>query len=155
MFESLSMGRTGDYWWHPWRHIRHHHPHIGVDTTHRLPSGYRGLLTRAGIYLDCRLSQAGRRCTLGHEIVHLERGPVPDHPHFATLEEHAVNVITARRLIRLNHLVDALTWTQHPNELAEELWVDTDTVTTRMQHLTTRERAYIESELAERQPWTV
>lgn len=147
------MGRTQDYWWHPWRHIRHRHPHIGVDATHRLPSGYRGLLTPAGIYLDCRLSQAGRRCTLAHEIVHLERGPVPDHPHFAALEEHAVEVIAARRLIRITHLIDALVWTQNLHELAEELWVDTDTVITRVQHLTTREHAHIETELAERQPW--
>lgn len=133
--------------------MRHQHPTIGINSKHKLPTGHRGILTHHGIYLDCRLGQAGRRCTLTHEIVHLERGPVPDHPHYAAIEEHLVNVISARRLITLPPLIDALVWTQHPHELAEELWTDYDTVTTRVQHLTHEEHAHITRELTQRQPW--
>ncbi|MBH0121522.1 hypothetical protein I0Q12_19215 [Rhodococcus sp. CX] len=124
-----------------------------VSCEYKLSGRARGILTIHGIYLDCRLTQAGRRCTLTHEIVHLERGPVPRHPYFAALEEHIVDVLTARRLIALPHLIDKLLWTQHPHELADELWVDVDTLTTRVQHLTREERAHINRELARRQPW--
>ncbi|MCK8674144.1 hypothetical protein M1M07_23910 [Rhodococcus sp. HM1] len=124
-----------------------------VTCEYKLEAGRKGLLTTSGIYLDCRLNQAGRRCTLTHEIEHLERGPAPDHPHFAALEEHIVEVLAARRLITLPHLLDAAVWTQHPHELAEELWVTVETLTTRVAHLTREERAHINRELARRQPW--
>ncbi|MGV5046843.1 hypothetical protein [Rhodococcus pyridinivorans] len=139
--------------WHPWRHIAQHHPHIRVTCNYKLPPGYDGLLTEDGIYIDRRLTQAERRCTLTHEIIHLERGAPPDHPHFAAYEEHIVEVLAARRLIAIPRLIDGLLWTQHPHELADELWVDVDTLTTRVQHLTREERAHIIRELAERQPW--
>ncbi|WP_338020921.1 hypothetical protein [Rhodococcus sp. YH1] len=124
-----------------------------VNCDYKLGDRTKGLMTAHGIYLDCRLNQTGRRCTLTHEIIHLERGPVPHHPYFAAIEEHIVEVLSARRLITLPHLLDALAWTQHPFELAEELWTDVDTVTTRVQHLTREERAHINRELARRQPW--
>ncbi|QIX48902.1 hypothetical protein HFP48_04595 [Rhodococcus sp. DMU1] len=139
--------------WNPWRYLSRNHPHMKVNCRYPLPGTRAGLLTVHGIYLDCRLNQAGRRCTLQHEIEHLERGPVPDHPHFAALEEHIVDVLAARRLIALPHLFDALLWTKHPIELADELFVDLDTLSTRLEHLTPRERGYINLELARRQPW--
>lgn len=148
------MGRnTHRHRWHPWRHLARRHPHIHVTCSYTLREGTRGLITPAGIYLDCRLNQAGRRCTLTHEIIHLERGPVPDHPYLSAIEEHLVDVLAARRLITLPHLLDSLVWTQYPDELAEELWVDVDTLTTRVEHLTREERAHINRELARRQPW--
>lgn len=140
--------------WHPWRHLGRHHPNLRVTCQHRLGGHLKGLFTPHGIYLDCRLTQAGRRCTLTHEIIHLERGPVPRHSHFSKLEEHTVEVLAARRLIELPHLLNGLLWTQHPHELADELWVDIDTLTTRLQHLTPEERSHIETELTQRQPWT-
>ncbi|MGV9744633.1 hypothetical protein ACWDTG_06925 [Rhodococcus zopfii] len=146
---SARAGRR----WHPWRHIGRHHPRVPITCEYKLESGRKGLLTTSGIYLDCRLTQAGRRCTLTHEIIHLERGPVPDHPYLSAIEEHLVDVLTARRLITLPHLLDGLVWTQWPDELAEELWVDVDTLTTRVEHLTGEERAHINRELARRQPW--
>ena len=148
------MGRnTHRHRWHPWRHIAQRHPHIRVTCDYVLPEHRRGLWTTEGIYLDRRLTQAGRRCTLTHEIIHLERGEVPNHPYFAAYEEHVVEVLTARTLIALPQLVDAALWTQHPYELADELWVDVDTLLTRVQHLTREERTTIIRELAERQPW--
>lgn len=139
--------------WHPWKHLGRHHPHIHVTCRDQLPSGLDGAWTGGLIYLDCRLNQAGRRCVLTHEIIHLERGPVPDHPYLSAIEEHLVDVLAARRLITLPHLLDGLIWTQYPDELAEELWVDVDTLTTRVEHLTREERAHINRELARRQPW--
>ncbi|MCD2096576.1 hypothetical protein [Rhodococcus rhodochrous] len=148
------MGRNKHgHRWHPWRYLAHRHPHLRVTCEYVLPESRKGLATTEGIYLDRRLTQAGRRCTLTHEIIHLERGAPPDHPHFAAYEEHLVEVLAARRLIAIPQLIDAALWTQHPYELADELWVDIDTLTTRVQHLTREERATIIRELAERQPW--
>jgi hypothetical protein len=148
------MGRnTHRHRWHPWRYLARRHPHIRVTCNYTLREDTQGLLTPDGIYIDRRLTQAERRCTLTHEIIHLERGEVPNHPHFAAYEEHIVEVLTARTLISLPHLIDAALWTQHPYELAEELWVDVDTLLTRVQHLTRDERDTIHRELLERQPW--
>ena len=45
---------------------------------------------RRVVTVDCRLSAAQRRCTLAHELVHVERGPVPRDPWLAAREEAAV-----------------------------------------------------------------
>ena len=55
----------------------------------------------------------------------------------------------ARRLIKMEHLLDALAWTEHLEELADELWVDLDTLMARLDGLTPEERAQI-AELGER-----
>ncbi|MDU7361204.1 MAG: ImmA/IrrE family metallo-endopeptidase [Propionibacteriaceae bacterium] len=39
-----------------------------------LPNGYRGLTDGQTIWLSDRLSQRERRCTLVHELIHIERG---------------------------------------------------------------------------------
>lgn len=77
-------------------------------------------------------AQAERRCTLTHELVHRERGPLPAGSAAAAREEQIVDEITARRLITVPQLVDGLRWTRHPRELAEHLWVDEPTLRTRM-----------------------
>ncbi|WP_016693281.1 hypothetical protein [Rhodococcus rhodochrous] len=83
---------------------------------------------------------------------HLERGPVPDHPHFAIREELVVEEITARRMIPLPDLVDAVLWCQGriDDETAEELWVGLTVLKTRLETLTPRERQWVERELARR-----
>lgn len=141
--------------WHPWRHLRDHHPTIDVqfvDLSHR---GKRGRLTRHGIEIEKTSNQTERRETLVHELSHYERGPVPKHPHFGPREERAVERLTAERLIELDALVDALLWSDGriDEDTAEHLWVTLETLTIRVQHLTREEHTYITRELAERQPW--
>ena len=67
-----------------------------------------GLQQGRRIWLCRTLTQAERRCTLTHELVHRERGPVPRDPAAAAAEERAVDEIAARRLITLGSLVDGL-----------------------------------------------
>jgi hypothetical protein len=111
-----------------------------------------GEWTAKGIEIDGTSNQAERRCTLTHEIVHLERGPVPSDPHLAMKEERIVECITARRLISLEKLIDALVWTRLSvdHETAEELWVDLPTLQHRIRDLTDSERRYIDQELERR-----
>ncbi len=77
---------------------------------------------------------------------------MPDHPYFAAREERVVEELTARRMIRLPDLVDALLWCQcrTDDETAEELWVDHDVLLTRIRTLTPGERKWVEHQLARR-----
>lgn len=138
--------------WHPWRHLRDHFPHIDVHFVDLAPIGLLGRVTTHGIELHHNSGQSERRSTLTHEILHLERGPVPAHPHFAQREEQVVEELTARRMIRLPELVDAVLWCQGrtDDEAAEELWVDHDVLLTRIRTLTRGERKWVERQLAQR-----
>ena len=113
-----------------------------------------GLQLGARIWLCRSLNQAERRCTLTHELVHRERGPVPVDPAAAAREEAIVDEIAARRLISITALVDGLRWTQHTRELAEHLWVDEPTLHTRMTTLDPVEVAELEHELEDQWLWT-
>lgn len=71
------------------------------------------------VTLDSRLLQVERRSAIAHELVHIERGPVPRDPWLAACEELAVEQETARRLIPLDRLVDALAWAHNLHEAAD------------------------------------
>lgn len=107
-----------------------------------LPAGRFGLVdwARRVVTVDCRLSAAQRRCTLAHELVHVERGPVPADPWLAAREEAAVEAEAARRLIGIDALADALAWSSQPAEIADELWVDVQTLMVRVGGLSVAER---------------
>lgn len=110
-----------------------------------LPRHLRAAITSAGVFLRPGLTQAQRRCALTHEIIHLERGPVPSDPTLAAREERIVEDLTARRLIPLSMLIEALTWATDDDRqaLADELWVDDVTLAIRLRNLTVSERARI------------
>jgi hypothetical protein len=127
--------------WHPWRVLRDHHDDVTVSCLHRLPDRIMGLQLDRRIWLARGLTQAERRCTLTHELVHRERGPVPTDPLGAAREERVVDEIASRRLITLGALVDGLRWTRHSRELAELLWVDEPTLHARMNAFDPTERA--------------
>jgi len=106
-----------------------------------------GLQRGRRIWLNATLTQAERRCTLTHELVHRERGPLPADEAAAAREERLVDEIAARRLITNTALVDGLRWTRHPRELAEHLWVDEPTLQTRMATLDPLEVSQLEHQL--------
>lgn len=98
------------------------------------------------IWIDPRQTQAERRCTLAHELAHIELGHVGG---CTAREEREASVLAAQWLIRLEHLADALAWTQDPHELAWELWVDLDTLNTRLEHLRPSELQYLQRRLTD------
>ena len=124
--------------WHPWRRARDSYPDLVIDCTRRLAGGAMGLVGESTIWLHRGLTQAERRCTLTHELLHVE---MPD------ADENAVERETARRLITLNQLVDAFCWLRHAStpDLADHLWVDQQTAWVRMKHLDPIEVAEIET----------
>lgn len=148
------MSRRGSSTWHPWRHLRHHHPHLEVRFAD-LPDGLLGYtdLSAGVIVLDRSLTQVERRCTVTHELEHVHRGPVPLDPALAAREEAIVDEIAARRLVSLRDLIEALLWSDSEHEVADELWIDVPTLRTRVARLAEDERAAIEDRLAQTDRW--
>lgn len=133
---------------HPWRRFRG----LAAWTLRQadLPRGVHGFtdFIAGTVTIDRRLLQVERRCTVAHEIVHIERGPVPADPVLAAREESAVEAETARRLIELHELGGALAWANHPAEAADVLWVTEHVLQVRLDHLHPSERAYLQRRLA-------
>lgn len=96
------------------------------------------------ILLDRGLTQAQRRCTVSHEVIHAERGDTSCGPgRLGRRQERQVEHESARRLITIDDLVEALMWSQDERELADQLWVDVATIRVRLQSLTPEEHEEI------------
>ena len=132
---------------HPWRRLRS----LTHITLHWHDGGPAGITRFADNIISLRrgLSQAERRCTILHECVHVERGPVPR--LLAGKEEVQVEKLTARLLLPDIRIVgEALAWSdQDLDEAAEELWVDQGTLVDRLTHLHPSERHWLTRRLAD------
>lgn len=117
----------------------------------RLPVEIVGLIDHhhRRITLDPRQTQAERRSTIAHELVHAERGPAPRCPWWEAREERITDAVAARRLIGLHQLGEALAWSSDLDEVADELWVDVPTVEARLAHLRPGELRYLTRRLEE------
>jgi hypothetical protein len=131
---------------HPWRRFR-----ALVDwrlVWADMPDGTIGETDfEAGtVTLSHDLSQAQRRCTIAHETEHVVRGPVP--LYLVPREERDVDRNVARLLLPdIRQMGEALAWAHGLDEAAEELWVDTDTLRARLEHLHPAERAWLRGRL--------
>ena len=107
--------------YHPWRVLGRHWPHVIVEHTDDLTPGRRADTNGTDeIRMRRRLLQVERRCSLTHELIHLEHGHTgacsPGH-------EAEVDREAARRLIPWRQLLTAVRWARSESELADELWV--------------------------------
>ena len=128
--------------YNPWRDMALNWPDVEVRIA-ALPDGILGEIRGGGelIVLRRGTTSAQRRCTLAHEIVHLERGlPQRLPPALLAREERRVDVEVGRRLIPIGALADAIA-AVGPDErvLATELWVDRATLRGRLCDLTRRD----------------
>lgn len=122
---------------HPWRAVRGM-PGWEVVFTDDLPAGVVAATTWDDRTLWVRrgLTQAERRCAIEHERQHVMRGVV-----CGDADEAFVEQATARALISLDALADALRWSRHPREVADALWVTQAVLRCRVRHLHPVERA--------------
>ena len=145
----VTSGVTLRVWgmYHPWRRFRVE-AQWALRVAH-LPRGRMGYvdLRAHAVVIDRTLLQVERRCTIAHELVHIERGPVPADPWLGLREERAVEREAAKRLIGLDALADALAWSAWPDEVADELWVDVQTLNARVAGLSRSERAWLSQRL--------
>lgn len=113
-----------------------------------LPAGIAGLTDGHTIWLNPLLTEAGRRCTLAHELVHLDRGAPP--PGLEAKEEHKVDRLAARHLTPTERLVEAVViheWSTTRGALAEELDLDLTMLDIRLDAVTKEEQDRINAAL--------
>lgn len=132
--------------YHPWSHLLRRHPEVHVECHTPIPDDHLGSWRPSGIFLHPKCSQAERRCTLAHELVHLDRGEPPCDRRGRGREELRVDDVAARRLITLDALVDAIRWGQGKPDPGE-LWVDLPMLLHRVRSLQQWERDYIDAQL--------
>jgi hypothetical protein len=143
----------------PWQDLRLNWPWVRV-LIERMTGDLLGEVRDDGAVIALRAgtSAAQRRCTLAHEIVHLERG-LPDCGQWLHREESAVHLTAARRLITAQDLVGAirdLGGTDDRAALAQLLEVDTETLLLRLDALDRAERLAVRRALARCAPlWSV
>lgn len=137
---------------HPWRKLRDDFAHIEIVWDDTLEDDVAGRWDGGSIiYLDPRLTQPAKRCTVEHETTHVERGFIPIDEVLLAREESLVDEIAARNLISIGSLVDALRWCRGVAgaELADEVWTDQHTLNVRLATLTPAERSQIETALTD------
>lgn len=103
---------------------------------HPLAGRYGSTDGRATIWMHPRQTRVEKRCTLTHELIHLERGHTSA-CHSAV--ERAVRAETARRLMHIDDLVDAYRWAMSFDEIAEECDVTRTVLFDRLGNLRPRE----------------
>lgn len=139
--------------YHPWRHAGQH-PQLLIAHL-RLPQGSSWWLPAdRAIVLDDRLLQVERRCRLAHELIHAEDGDEHlDDPVLDARREVRVRRQASRLLIDLQVLGEALAWhgEQNLTGVADECWVDMETLRARLDGLHPAERGYLRRRLAARE----
>ena len=125
---------------HPWRDLRSREDVI-VSWRADLPPPYRAVTDGRDIWMSSKLLQVERRCTLTHELVHMDLG-------HADCQDEAVEArvrrVTARRLLSAHQLVPVAQWTQSVEEAADELWVTPEVLRDFMASLSPVERLMVE-----------
>jgi hypothetical protein len=132
---------------HPWRRFSELTAWelVWVDD---LPDGKLGrtVWERREVEIMTGLEQAERRCTIDHEVDHILGGPTTH----TVREEARIRDEVARRLIpSIEQLCRAMALHHAQAEMvADELWVDEDTLNTRLSTLTPSEKARLDEQLA-------
>ncbi len=133
---------------HPWRLLRSL-THVTLVWHDGGPMGTTTFATNT-ISLRRGMTQAQRRCTILHELIHVDRGPVT--VGLVAREEQRVRRETARLLLPDIKVVgESLAWAQTLEEAADDLWVDVGVLTTRLRNLHPAERGYLVDRLAEQE----
>ena len=134
----------------PWHDLATNWPELVLRVA-PLPGRLLGEVRYPVITLRAGTSAAQRRCTLAHEIVHLERG-LSDCGPWSHREEALVHAQATRRLIRLTELAAALRAAGgdgDPGRLAQALDVDRQTAALRIALLTPGEQQWLRARLPE------
>lgn len=106
-----------------------------------LPAGWRGATDGRTIWIAEGLTQRERRCTLAHELAHIDLNLVSD---VTWASEQRVRDVTARRLLPdIDAVASALAGGVDMATASEDLWVTEDILTDRLTTLAGAERAML------------
>jgi hypothetical protein len=143
----------------PWLDLRQNWPHVKV-VIEPMTGDLLGEVRDDGqlIALRADTSAAQRRCTLTHELVHLERGILDCGP-WLQREEDLVHAEVSQRLIPLASLAAAIRevgGVDDPAAIAHWLDVDSETLAVRLERMRSAERRLLRRALARQSPlWSV
>lgn len=115
--------------------------HTHITRSHGLTDGH------STIWLRADLTATETRCTLAHELVHIERGHTRTQPPEV---EECVRLETARRLIPLPDLLPWATSQVDPHDIADHLGVTIDVLEDRLRWATTNEKEALHGQGAHR-----
>ena len=145
MTASPTRGAPQHGVYDPWLDLRENWPHLHV-VVEPMAGRLLGELRYPVIALRAGTTAAQRRCTLTHEIVHLERG-VRDCGPWTDREERHVHAEVARRLVTTEQFVRAVREVGGIQggpadllRLAQALDVDRETMRVRLSLVTAAER---------------
>jgi hypothetical protein len=146
---TSASNLSSDY--DPWVDLRQNWPHVKV-VIEPMTGDLLGEVRDDGqlIALRADTSAAQRRCTLTHELVHLERG-IHDCGPWLHREEELVHAEVSLRLIPLASLaaaIRALGGADDPAALAQWLEVDSETLAVRLSRMRSTERRMLRRALA-------
>lgn len=139
----------------PWLDLRENWPEV-IVRTEVMPGRLLGELRYPVITLRAGTSPGQSRCTLTHEIVHLERG-VRDCGQWLAREEYYVDREVALRLLPIEVLAPAIRnagGVEDLSEIARQVDVDTATLRMRLTLLNRAERARVRT-YRMREVWSV
>ncbi len=127
----------------PWAELAHH---PGVQLVeHDIPERGRYYHRLRTIVLRRGMRLVEQRCALWHELIHVERGDRQCDPKSERLQ---VEKEAARRAIDVHDLADAMLWSDHVAEQADQLKVTEDLLRVRLEHLHPAERGYLRRAIA-------
>jgi len=135
----------------PWRDLSENWPGVTIEIV-QMTGDLLGEIRESGTVIALRAgtSSGQRRCTLAHEIIHLERG-IGDCGLWQLREERQVHIEVARRLIPAAVLCEAARVSggaADPRALALTLDVDVETLRIRLACLARTEARAIRRKLA-------
>lgn len=135
----------------PWADAAQRHPDIHIERCDIAPARGVWVASERVILIDRGLNQTERRCTLAHELAHIDLEHVEAPGWFARRLEHEADRLAAKRLLAdIDAIADAIcTHPLDPDLVAEQLGVTMRVLKKRLKRLTETEKAHIEQRLAD------
>jgi len=137
----------------PWADVAERHPGVHVHRCAIAPVNGAWVASERIILLSDELDMAGRRCTLAHEIAHIDLRHAAQSGWFGTRSERDADRLAAARLLEdVDEIADALcVHPLHPELAAEHLGVTVRVLRRRLANLTATEKEHVEQRLAARE----
>lgn len=137
----------------PWADAAERHPGVHIARCDIAPVRGAWVASERIILLSAELDLVGRRCTLAHELAHIDLAHAPQGGWFGARHERDADRLAARRLLEdIDEIATALcVHPLHPELVAEHLGVTVGVLRRRLANLTPDEKDHIEQRLAARE----